>query len=281
VVVGSVVSFTLLHHAGLSVMAHGGIDAYALYGYSTICLLLALAMSAASGWVATRFGDGAAAFASFAAIALTLFVHRPAATSWGTSAVAALAHDRAGAACGWRFAEGFGREHRHGVATTGRSRDEHVIARCRSLSEEELVADCIGGIARELSWRHGGHVDGAPPASLTNVERRAYAYLYGTHRDGDATDCADFESADLEATCVSAVRLECLVYGDIYTRMATGRPLGRASCAIAPPPVDGYWAARHRDIFGRAPGAGVDTSLVRGDDDASRCEPTFTECYAE
>lgn len=277
---GLVVGFSLLHLAVLTVMARMFMDFYVLYGYPTITILLALLVVAVSDRVAARAGERAGLAAGITAIVLVAVAHRPAATSWSLDRVRELFHDQAGAVCSWRFAEGFGREYDHGAAPGATSREEHVIARCRSLIDETQVADCIGGMARELAWRHQGHVEGgAPPAALDDVERRAYAYHYGTHRYGQGSDCAEFREPALQATCASAVRLECLVFGDALTRMQASRPLGRPSCELEEPPDDAFWGAMRRDFLTREPGPGPDMPESRGPDALGACSATFTACY--
>lgn len=275
------VGFALLHLAVLSVTARPFMDIYVLYGYPTIALLLGLLAVAATERVVARAGGRAAAWAAAGALGVVVLVHRPHSTSWGTAAVATLWNDRTGAVCSWRFAEGFGREYDHDLVPHDRSREEHVIARCRTLTDPTQITECMGGIGRELSWRFGRHVDGAPPASLNDVERHAYAYHYGTHRNGDTTDCADFREPELQATCAAATRLECLVYGDAYTRFMAGRPIGRPACSIDEPPDDAFWAAMRRDFLARDPGGRPVVPPFGGPDSLARCEATFVACYGE
>ena len=185
--------------------------------------------------------------------------------------------NRAGAACSWRLAEGFGREQALGLAP-GQTREQHAIARCRSLLPDQVL-DCIGGIARELHWRGIGRVHGKPPAELDATERRAYAYAYGTHRFGATDACSDFIDPALAGECVAAVRLECLVFGDMTTRFRTGRGVGRPRCAIPEPPMPGYWAEMRADLLMRKPGPGPASGELTGTSDLSACAPLFRACY--
>ena len=278
VALGFVVGFTCLYIVALAAMAQGGLDAYVVYGYPTLVVLYALLLAVVCARLTTRWGGGA--WVAAAAIGATLVVYRPDAVTGGVDSAVALWSNRAGAACAWRFAEGFGREYDHGLAPAGRTRVAHAIARCRSLEEPALSLDCIGGIARELAWRHGVKVDGEPPAGLSPDERRAYAYLYGTHRKGDGTACGSFHSEDLAVTCTSAVQLECLVFADIYTSLRTGQRLQRPRCTIPEPPMDGYWAAMRRNLLGRAAGPSPEilTASVSIDADLRACEAVFDAC---
>jgi len=275
-----VVAVTWAHLVALSVMAVGGLDAYTLYGYPTLAVLLALMAAWGSQRIAVGWGAAAGTAAGVAAVALALFLYRPDSLTWETDTIAALWRNRAGAACSWRFAEGFEREYLHGLAPPGRSRGEHAIERCRTLSEPAQVLDCIGGIARELNWRHGGRVAGEPPAGLSADERRAYAFHYGTHRRGDAAPCGDFTAPELRAECVTATQLDCLVFGDVYTRVYAGRGLGRPRCDVGEPPFDGYWREMRRELFARGDGSGPDLpTAAAADNDLSGCRAVFERCY--
>jgi hypothetical protein len=274
-----VVSVTWLHLAALTVMAKSGLDAYVIYGYPTLVVLFALFLASVCAQASVRWGEGAGAWAGAAAIALSLVLYRPDAVTWGSAKVAALWQNRAGAACSWRFAEGFERETDYGL-TPGQTREQHAIERCRSLSEDAQILDCIGGIARELEWRQpNGRVDGEPPAELSQRERRAYAYQYGTHRKGNVAACGDFASPDLTATCAAAVELECLHYGDLYTQLVTGRGLARPRCPVPEPPIDGYWAATRLDLLSRTAGTAPNLTRAWGDDDLRACRTVFDACY--
>jgi hypothetical protein len=183
------------------------------------------------------------------------------------------------AACSWRFAEGFEREHQYGLAPPGRTREQHAIERCRSLSEQDQILDCVGGIARELNWRQDGTVNGEPPAGLSAAERRAYAYHWGTHRIGKLERCGDFSSPELAADCVAAVQLECLVFADVLTRFAFARGIAQPRCQLSAPPMNGYWAAMRRDLLARPSGTGPDLLPASGDNDLRACQPVLRACY--
>ena len=274
-----VVGVTWAHLAALTVMAKSGLDAYVIYAYPTLAVQFAVLVALIAVRTAARWGEGAGAWASGALIVTTLLVYRPDAISGGFAKVSALWADRTGAVCSWRFAEGFERERDHALAPTGKTREEHAIERCRTLSEQTQILDCIGGIARELGWRRRGKVDGEPPPGLSPEERRAYAYYYGTHRKGDIAACRGFASPEMETTCKGAVQLECLHFGDLYTRIASGRGIGAPRCAVAEPPFDGYWAAIRREPLARPMGLGPDLTRAWGDDDLRACKPVFDACY--
>jgi hypothetical protein len=274
-----VVGFTGMHLAALTVMAQGGPDAYATYSYPALVVLLALLVAWACAGVESRWGTRAATLAAMVTTALTVFVYRPDALAWKPDAVSALWHDRDAAACSWRFAEGFEREYRHGLAAAGTTPEQYAIDRCRSLSDPDQVLDCIGGIARELHWRRGGKVDGEPPAGLDSAERRAYAYHWGTHRVGDLAGCAEFRSPELVDECVAAVRLECLVFADVLSRFAFGRRISGPRCDLPAPPMNAYWASARRDLLARSPGERPELPPGPGDPDMRACEPVLSACY--
>ncbi len=276
----TVLGFTCLHLAALTVMAQGGPDAYAIYAYPTLVVLFALLVAWTCRRVEARSGERGAALAAVAATALSIVVYRPDALAWRPAAVSALWRNADAAACSWRFGEGFEREHRYGLAPPGTTREQHAIERCRSLSEEDQVLDCIGGIARELHWRENGRVNGEPPAGLSAAERRAYAYHWGTHRMGDVEGCRDFSSPELAAECVAAVQLECLVFADVVTRLASARSIPQPQCELRSPPMNGYWAAMRRDLLARPPGKKPDLPAPFGDSDLRACEPVLNACYA-
>ena len=267
-----VVGAVLVHVAALTVMAQGGFDAYAIYTYPLLGVLIALTVAAADA--------RAGALAGGALLALTVFLAWPRALATGGSGVAGLWHNRAGAACSWRFAEGFGREWQYGLAAAGDNREAHVIARCRELSDVDQRLDCIGGIARELHWRLGGRIDGAPPAALDDAERRAYAFHYGTHRKGDPSACRDFTDAELAATCDAAVRLECLVFADQLQRLGGGPALGPPHCELPEPPIDSYWAEMRRDLLARRGDAAPSAASDIGEGELGGCRRVFDACYA-
>lgn len=277
---GLVAGFSCLHLAALSAMARDFMDFYVLYGYPTICVLLAVAVVAATAGAIARAPRGAA-IAVASALLLVAVLHRPAAWSASTDTVRRLWSDRAAAACSWRFAEGFGREYDRGAAPSGGARDGYVLARCRSLSDRDQVLECVGGMGRELAWRRGERVDGAPPAALSADERRAFAYHYGTHRFGDDDPCADFDEPALVAECRAAVRIECLAFGDALTRLRAGRALGRPACDVAEPPDEAFWAAVRRDLLSRPVGAGPDVPATASRDGLERCRATYAACFPD
>lgn len=276
-----VVGFACVHLAVLCVMARDFMDFYVLYGYPTICVLLAVMVVVATEHLAARVPRFAAAAIAGTLLLFVVLIHRPATAGASADTVRRLWGDRAGAACSWRFAEGFGREYDRIAGARGPDREAHVLARCRSLTDVDQTLDCIGGMARELSWRRGEHVPGAPPAGLSVAERLAYAYHYGTHRYGDDGDCADFDEPQLTAECLAAVRLECLVMGDAITRVHAGRPIGRPSCEIKVPPNDAFWAAMRRDLLARPRGAGPDLPTANSQAALQACRPIYAECFPD
>ncbi len=280
VALGLVVGVSWFHLAALSVMAKNGLDAYVIYGYPTLVVLFALLGARICAYAAERWADGAAAATGAIAVAVTLVLYRPFAVTWSPDVVARLWNDRDGAVCSWRFAEGFEREQEFGLVASGLSREQYAIRRCRTLSGRDQVLDCIGGIARELEWRQpDGRVYGEPPAELDDAERRAYAYLYGTHRKGKIAACDDFNDPDLAAACRAAVELECLHYADLYTRIFTGHAIGAPRCEIPEPPMRGYWSERRLDLLERADGVRPDPVRAWGDDNLDPCKPVFAKCY--
>lgn len=271
-----VVGVTLLHLAMLAVMAQGGLaDAYASYGYPTLVVLLAVLVASICAQAAVRWGEAGGTWISIAAIAVTLVLFRLDTATWELATLRSLWRDRPSAACSWRLAEGFGREYRAGLAPPGRSLEQHVIERCRSLAEEDQVLNCIGGIARVLLHR-GGMVAEAQVAELSESERRAYAYYSGIHMGGDTSPCEHFTSADLRAECVGAVRLDCLAFADSYMRLVAAQNIGRPRCNLHEPPMNGYWSVLRADLLerpaGNPPSAAV-RALMKG------CTSVVDECY--
>jgi hypothetical protein len=274
-----VLAVTGLHLAMLTVMAKPGLDAYVIYGYPTVSVLVAVLAALLCARAAARWGQRAGGWVGAATIALLIVIYRPDAMRWDAAKVGVWWHDGAAAACSWRFAEGFERETDYG-STPGQGREQHAIERCRSLSEDAQILDCIGGIARELEWRQpGGRVRGNPPPQLTPAERLAYAYEYGTHRKGDRSVCADFLDADLTETCTAAVILECLHYADLYTKLVAGQGVVRPACEVPAPPLEGYWAATRRDLLSRTGGTTPNLTRAWGDDDLRACQSVFDACY--
>jgi hypothetical protein len=274
---GLTLGVSCFHLVVLAMMAKEGLDAYVIYGYPTLVVTFAILVAVIHERLHARSSKRTAAVALIAA---TFVLYRPDALTWEAGHASALWRNQAGAVCSWRFAEGFEREVEYGLATSGQTRERHAIDRCRSLSEQDQVLDCIGGIARELQWRQpDGRVRGDPPAGLTAAERQAYAYLYGTHRKGDTTACSDFADPSLVATCVAAVELECLHYADTYTRMFSAEGLRRPRCPIVEPPMDGFWATRRLDLLTSTAGAAPNLERAWGDDDLTACDPVFRRCY--
>jgi hypothetical protein len=199
--------------------------------------------------------------------------------TWRWDVPTRLWRDVEGAACSWHLAEGFAREHRYGLAAARVTREQHMIARCRSLAERDEVLDCIGGIARALLYEPGGgKVSGEPPPGLDAEERRAFAFYYGIQRTGDPSACADFTAPELAAECAKLVRLECLVFADINSQILTGRNAGRPHCELPQPPMHGYWAARRRVLLA-APDSGAPFIAERLEDQLAACGSVLDECY--
>jgi hypothetical protein len=278
-VLAVVVGFLALHLAALCVMAQGGVDKYTLYAYPAIVVLYGGLAALSVQWATARWGQRAAPVAAVAATIVTALLYRPDAMTWSSATVSALYSDRSGAACSWRFAEGFGREYDHGLAGGGATREEHVIERCRSLTDDQRV-ECVGGIARELQWRSGGRVHGEPPAQLDELERRAYAFEYGTHRRGDVVPCSDFASEELQSSCVAAVRLDCLAFADLEARFATAHGLAPPRCTLPEPPVGGYWSSIRRELLARGQGAVPTAARNASTGEAvAGCGAVFRQCY--
>ena len=279
ITVAIVLAFTCLHLAALTVMAQGGADSYSIYGYATVVVLFALLVGWICAGVEAHWGRRPATLAGVAAAALSVLLYRPDSLAWRPAAVSALWRNADAAVCSWRFAEGFEREHQYGLAPPGTTREQHAIARCRSLSEPDQILDCIGGIARELNWRQNGRVNGEPPAGLSAAERHAYAYHWGTHRIGRREPCSDFSSPELAADCVDAVQLECLVFTDVLARLTSARGIAQPQCRLPEPPMHGYWAAMRRDFLARPAGKAPDMPRASGDNDLRACQPMLDACY--
>jgi len=92
--------------------------------------------------------------------------------------------------------------------------------------------------------------------------------------------CRDFASPDLVEQCIAAVRLECLVFADIYAGVVSGHRLRRPRCVIPEPPMDGFWAMMRRDLFARTEGTATPTLSLGGDVSLGACKPVLDECYA-
>ena len=274
-----VVGTSVVHLALLTVMAQEGPDRYVIYGHASFVVLLGALVGLAVERGSARWGARAGALLGFATVAGVALLARPDAVTSGVAMVATLARDRDGGVCSWRFAEGFLREAHHGLAAQGIAAEAHQLARCRSLSEEDQVLDCVAGIARELTWRRKGRVTGAPPDGLTERERLAYAFGYGAHRRGDEAPCADFHDTALQSACRGAVTLDCLSFGDLYSGLTLGRHLGRPRCDVAEPPMDGFWAALRRDLAARRPEERGGVSFRRGIEELQSCGAILDACY--
>ncbi len=279
VTLAMVLAFVGLHAAALTVMAQGGVDAYSIYSYPTLVVLSALPAAWLCVRVETRWGRRHARRAAAAAAVVATLLYRPDSLAWTPAAVSASWRDADAAACSWRFAEGFGRERDSGWVPGGTTREQHAVARCRSLSDQDQVLDCVGGMARELNWRRNGRVSGAPPAGLSAAEERAYAFHWGTHRFGDVGPCSDFEHPELTADCVAAARLECLVYTDMLARLAFARGLSRPHCPLREPPMNGYWAAMRRALLARPAGEEMDLPPASAGTDLRACASLLRACY--
>jgi len=79
--------------------------------------------------------------------------------------------------------------------------------------------------------------------------------------------------------CVGAVQTECLLYGDIYTRLVSAEGLARPRFPLVEPPMNGFWAATRSDLLTRTGGTRANAELAWGDDDLRNCKPVFDECY--
>jgi hypothetical protein len=227
-------------------------------------------------------------------LVLMVAVHRPDTVSPGLEQASPLWRNHGGAACSWRFGQAFLRAQGEVVnyapvlgspdvpaadAQALRRREQVAIERCRSLSETTQILDCIGGVARELQYGMSGRVDGEPPTGLSDVERRAYAFYYGVHTRGHTTRCDDFRDVALRNECRTAVQIECFTYTDMATRFGSGRALGRPSCPIAEPPMDGYWAELRADLLARPPGRGPTIPPEFRDESDGACTELVAACY--
>ncbi|HSP99172.1 MAG TPA: hypothetical protein VL049_18275 [Candidatus Dormibacteraeota bacterium] len=272
-----VVGAALMHIAALLVMATGGFDYYTIYSYQPVAVLLAVAVAWGCAQATAGRSPAAGVGICAAAVAVVLVLYRPLAMAPSLETVRSLWHNRTGAACSWRLAEGFRREYEAGLAP-GETREQHVIDRCRSLSERDQVLDCVGGLARDLQHDFGGHIDGGPPAALTAEEARAFAYYYGVRRNGDAQPCADFSDGELRAHCAAAVQLDCIARGGWGSHFSA-TPSSPPRCDIPPPPIGGYWATLRTTIFTTTDGIGLRMFQRREEDVFPSCQPVFAACY--
>lgn len=272
-----VVGAALMQLAALLVMAQGSFDYYTIYIYPLLVVLYALVVTCGCARAQARWGAGVWVYA--AALLATLVLYRPLAMAPSVETVASLWRNRAGAACSWRLAEGFRREYDAGLAPPEATLEAHVIARCRLLSEPAQVLDCIGGLARDRQYGFGERLaGGAPPAALTPIEARAYAYYYGVRRNGDAEPCGDFTSPALQAECTAAVRLDCLARGG-WGNYRSAAPTAPPHCDLPPPPMDGYWAALRATLLSTTTGIGLRVHEHREDEQFPACQPVFAACY--
>jgi hypothetical protein len=225
-------------------------------------------------------------------VGLMLVVHRTDTLTPGFEQVSALWSKRGGAACSWRLGETFLRRkgpdaaqsdspdtpaplHRDGQLVAD---EQDAIALCRSLSETAQVLDCIGGLAHELQFR-SERVYGEPPSGLNGIERNAYAFYYGIHRDGRMAPCDDFREAALRRDCRTAVQLDCFTWLDIAARFAPGHRLGRPQCEIPAVPMDGYWAEVRSDLLSRPPGRGPEFPREFPKEGLEACSTVVDSCY--
>ncbi len=258
------VGFLSLHLAALTVMAQGGVDYYAMHAYPPLVVATALlagwACSAASKMTGVRRGRWVGAML----VAWMMLAHRAETLRPGFTRSSELWRNRGGAACSWRFAEAFLRLPGGGVDKSAvapaiseeslPARERRAIVLCRSLSEQPQILDCIGGIARDFQYG-GGRIHGEPPASLSDVERRAFAFYYGVRRFGRMGQCDDFLDSALRKDCRTAVQLDCFNLADAATRYVSGDALGRPHCEISRPPMDGYYAEMRLDLLARPTGS--------------------------
>lgn len=290
---GMTLGFLLLHLAGLAVMAQGGIDNYALHIHPPLVVLTGLL----AGWLCSaagkRWGTRAGIGAGAAIVAIAAAVHRPDALTPSLERLSAWWGKRDSAACSWRLGEAFVRVQGADAvsramfgtaALSGRDRESQLVRErravelCRSLSETPQVLDCIGGVGRDSHFG-SGPIGGEPPAELSDVERRAYAFYFGVRTGGDLAPCDEFREPTWRRECRAAVRLDCLIRIDIATRFASGRPLGRPRCDVPEPPMAGYWAEMRSDLLARPAGAAPETPRELRDGGARGCAVAIDSCY--
>jgi hypothetical protein len=283
----------LLHVAGLTVMAQGGIDNHAMHVYPPLVVLTAVLAGGLCAAASKSWGVRAGSFAGAMLVGLTVVVHRPETLRLSSEQVFALWGKRASAACSWRFGEAFMRVQSepgvdyHLLATSALSerdrqshlqRERRAIELCRSLSEPTQILDCIGGVARELQYG-SGRIDGAPPSELSDIERRAYAFYYGIRRAGHMTPCDDFLEPALRKECRTAAQLDCFIYVDTLSRFESADPLGRPRCDFPEPPMDGYWAEMRSDLLSRPPGSAPKFPPEFGQGSIGECRAVIDSCY--
>jgi hypothetical protein len=272
-----VVGAAATHVTALLIMATGGFDYYTIYAYPLIAILLALLVAWGCSRVATRL-PAAGTWIYAGAVVAVLLAYRPLAMEPSFDGVRALWRNKTGAACSWRLAEGFRREYEAGLAP-GETLQQHVIDRCRSLSDHAQVLDCVGGMARDLHHNFSSRIEnGAPPAALTPEEARAYAYYYGVRLNGELTACTDLADERLRAQCTAAAQLDCIARGGWGSHFSAD-PSGPPHCEIAPPPMDGYWTALRTTMFTTTYGVGMRVLERREEDQFPGCRPVFDACY--
>ena len=268
----------LMHVTALLIMATGIFDYYTTYSYPLIAILSGLLVAWVCGRVAERVGEASTGWVYAGGVALVLLAYRPLAMEPSLDAVRALWRNQTGAACSWRLAEGFRREYESGLVP-GETLQQHVIDRCRSLSDQAQVLDCIGGMARDLHHNAGGRLDGSgPPAALTPEEMRAYAYYYGVRRNGDMAACADLGDDQLRADCIAAAQLDCIARGGWGSHLSA-TPSRLPHCDIPAAPMDGYWTALRSTMFTTTSGIGLRVFERREEDQFPGCTAIFNACY--
>lgn len=276
-----------LHAAGLTTLAQGGVDYYALHVYPPLVVLTAVL----AAWVcaaASKYWGVPGTWAGAIVVGLMLVVHRPDTLRPGFEHLSGLWSKRGGAACSWRLGETFLRTVDHPSPGTlapserdGQSQspgERDPIELCRSLSEVPQILDCIGGLAREAHFRWE-RLDGEPPPGLSGVERSAYAFYYGVRRDGRMTACDEFLDTGLATACRTAVQLDCFIRLDIATRFASGHPLGQPHCDIPEPPMDGYYAEMRSELLSRPMGRAPELPREFGREQLAACKTLVDPCY--
>jgi hypothetical protein len=285
----------LLHVAALTVMAQGGFDYYAMHIYPPLVIFTALMAGYACSGASEQWGVRSGSLVGVTIVGLMILVHRPDTLTPGFTRLSALWNNRQGAACSWRFAEAFLRLQPAAIDGTLvdtsdpevdtrslEAREQRAITLCRSLSESTQILDCIGGVARDLQYG-GGKIDGEPPLSLTDVERRAFAFYYGVRRFGHMEPCDDFLEPALQKECRTAVQLDCFYLVDMTTRFVSGASLARPHCEIPPPPMDGYYAGMRSDLLARPNGSALEDSRAFGEESGKNsldtCRNLVDSCY--
>ncbi len=271
---GLTVGLLLLHVAALTVMAQGGVDYYAMHTYPPLVVVTAVLAGSACSAASKEWGVRGGSWAGATIVGVMILVHRPDALTPGFGRLSTMWSNRAGAACSWRFAEGFLQRSGDDIDT----RQQRAIKLCRTLSEVPQILDCIGGIARDLEYG-SRKVAGAPPPSLTDVERRAFAFYYGVRRFGHATPCNDFVEPALQNECRTAVQLDCFNLANLSTRYESGDSLARPRCEIPPPPLDGYYAEMRSALLSRPGGSLPKYEPDFNEESMGACRTLVDACY--